>query len=381
MISNQHSDQYWMQRTLELARRGRGHVAPNPLVGALIVSAQGKCLAEGYHRKHGEAHAEIEALRALKESEHAGTDLSQATLYCNLEPCSHSDADKINPPCAPALIAAGFGRVVIGMLDPNPKVQGRGVEQLRAAGIQVDLGVCEAECQRLNRIFSTQIQKQRPYVLVKAAQTLDGRIATRTGHSRWISNHNARARSHELRAEYDAVLVGSGTVWHDDPKLNVRHVEGRDPYRLVLDSRLNLSLDYQVFSDELKEKTIVFTAEHHSSERFAHFTQQGIEVIQVPVDDGRLELRSVLKAAYARGITSILVEGGERLLTRLLQCKFADAMYVVIAPKIIGRGVDTVGDLSLDRMDEAIRFRDVHYEILDDQVIFEGIFETCLLDS
>lgn len=374
-------DEKWMQRALKLAAQGKGYVSPNPLVGAVIVDENGQALAEGFHRKHGAPHAEIEALKALAESEYAAADLSQATLYCNLEPCSHSGAGKINPPCAPALLEAGFKRVVIAMLDPNPKVSGRGVALLREAGIEVEVGICEAEARRLNRIFCTHILKQRPYVLVKAAQTLDGRIATRTGHSRWISNHNARARSHVLRAEYDAVLVGSGTVWHDDPKLNVRHVEGPDPYRLVLDSRLNLSLDYQIFSDELKEKTIVFTSLHHDPSRFAHFTEQGIKVLQVEIDNGRLDLKAVLKAAYAEGITSILVEGGERLLTRLLECKYADAMWVVIAPKIIGRGVDTVGDLSLDRMDEAIQFEDVHYEILDDQVIFEGTFARCLLDS
>lgn len=365
-----------MQRALELARLGTGHVAPNPLVGSVIVAADGRVLAEGHHARRGSEHAEINAMNKLSPEELAG-----ATLYCNLEPCSHDGPGKLQPPCAPQVAEAGFKRVVIGMLDPNPQVQGRGVEQLKAAGLDVTVGVCEAEAQELNRFFVTNMLKQRPFVLLKAAQTLDGRLATRMGHSKWISNLNARKLAHGLRAECDAVLVGSGTVWHDDPKLNVRHVPGRDPWRLVLDSRLSLSLDYQVFSDELVEKTILFTAERHAPERLQPFQERGITVVQLPLDGAHLDLRRVIRAAYERGITSILVEGGEHLLTRFIEKRLADAFYLVIAPKIIGRGVDTVGDLSLDRMDEAVTFSDMRYRLLDDQVIFEGKFKECLLDS
>lgn len=374
---NHHREhQVHMQRALELAVLGTGYVAPNPLVGAVIVGGDGQVLAEGYHHRHGAEHAEINALNKVKD-----LDLSQATLYCNLEPCSHEYPGKINPPCAQQVIQAGFKRVVIGSLDPNPAVQGRGVQLLKEAGIDVITGVCEAESQRLNQIFSTNMLRQRPFVLLKAAQTLDGRLATRTGHSKWISNLNARTEAHALRAKYDAVLVGSGTVWHDDPKLNVRHVTGRDPWRLVLDSRLSLSLDSLVFSDELAHKTILFTAQRHSAEALKPFFDRGIQVIQLPLNGAHLDLRSVIQAAYERGITSILVEGGEHLLTRMIENRYADALYLVIAPKIIGRGVDTVGDLSLDSMDEAVTFTDIHYRIMDDQVIFEGKFAECLLDS
>ncbi len=233
------TDAAYMRRALELARRGLGRVHPNPMVGAVVVR-DGVIVGEGHHAARGQAHAEPVALRTAGEAAH------DATLYVTLEPCSHVG---LTPPCVEAVIAAGVTRVVCGSIDPDPRVSGRGVERLRAAGVRVDVGVLETECRALNEPFFHHADTGRPLVTVKLAGTLDGKIADRDGSSRWITSLDARRRVHALRAEVDAVVVGRVTAEQDDPALTVRHVEGRSPARVVVDTRGRVSADLAVFTD------------------------------------------------------------------------------------------------------------------------------------
>lgn len=370
-----------MQRALALARQGTGKVSPNPLVGAVIVSAHQEVLAEGFHRQHGAVHAEIDALNQYEARFSSRSVPPGSTLYCNLEPCSHKDLKKINPPCAPQIIAAGFERVVIGMEDPNPKVQGRGIAQLRNAGIEVLTDICAYESRHMNRIFSTHILKGRPHILLKMAQTLDGRIATVTGDSQWITNVAARTRGHQLRASYDAVMVGSNTAVHDNPRLNVRHVPGRNPWRVVIDSQLITPASHYLCQDADAEKTRIYTSAQAINQRGNDYAESKAQLIAVACNaQKKVDLNQVLQQLYAQNITSILVEGGAGLITALLQEKLADSVHIAIAPKILGHGTAAIGDLHHVTMQEALQLYDVSYEVVEQQILCEGHFQSCLPD-
>lgn len=372
-----------MHRAIALARQGMGRVSPNPLVGAVIVDAEGNVRAEGYHAYHGAVHAEIDALNHYARQFGTRHMPPGTTLYCNLEPCSHQGKGKINAPCAPQIIAAGFSRVVVGMQDPNPRVQGNGIAQLQAAGIDVITEICHAEAQHLNRIFRTHILHQRPHILLKMAQTLDGRIASLSGDSQWVTNARARARGHALRAQYDAVMVGSGTAIHDNPRLNVRLVEGRDPIRILIDGALKTPASHHLFQDELAAQTRVYTApgtlRNHS--HLASYTHRGAQLIPLPLNtQGRLPLDQVMAHLYQQGVYSVMVEGGAGLITALLQHKLADSAHIAIAPKILGTGIAAIGDLHCVTMAEALPLYDVTYTQVDQQMICEGHFQPCLPD-
>jgi len=248
LSSTKLSDESYMRLALRLARKGAGRVSPNPMVGAVVVDPSGEIISTGYHPEFGKPHAERIALKKL------GYKASGATLYVNLEPCCHHGKTL---PCTEAIIKSGVKRVVVGVLDPNPQVSGRGVEILRKHGIEVKVGVLEEECKWLNRGFFKWVLKGIPYVVLKWAQTLDGKIATVTGESKWISSERALNYAHRLRAESDAVVVGKNTVLADDPELTVRRVRGVDPLRVVLDSKLELPLDRKIF--HVPPKTLVFT--------------------------------------------------------------------------------------------------------------------------
>lgn len=372
-----------MHRAIHLARQGMGRVSPNPLVGAVIVDATGTVKAEGYHAYHGAVHAEVDALNNYARQWGHRSMPAGTTLYCNLEPCSHQGKGKINAPCAPQVIAAGFSRVVIAMVDPNPRVQGQGIQQLRDAGIEVIVGTCQAEALSLNRIFCTHMLKKRPHILLKMAQTLDGRIASHTGDSQWVTNEKARALGHTLRAQYDAVMVGSGTALHDNPRLNVRLVSGRDPVRVLIDGALKTPASHHLFQDELAPKTYVYTApgtlRNHS--HLASYTQQGAQLVPLALNaQGRLPLDQVMTHLYQQGIFSVMVEGGAGLITALLQQQLADSVHVAIAPKILGSGIAAIGDLHCVTMAEARPLYDVTYTQVDQQMICEGHFQPCLPD-
>ncbi len=320
-------DEKFMRMAFRLARLGRGFVSPNPLVGAVIVQ-KGRVVGVGYHRRYGEAHAEVRAI------EDAGEDAVGGTMYVNLEP--HSFHGKV-PPCTDAIIRAGISRVVISNLDPNPKVSGKGIEILRGAGLEVKVGVLEEEGRRLNEVFFKWIKSRRPFVILKFAMTLDGFIADPEGNSRWITSAQARRFVHKLRAWSDAVAVGAGTVIKDNPRLTVReYYAPRQPTKVIFDRNLTVWKrweDFQIFDEG---EIIVFNGreEFKVDVRQAHV--RGVKV-------GSLE--EALDYLGSREITSLLVEGGSEILSQFMEGGLFDKVYAFHAPKILGRGISPFGQL------------------------------------
>ena len=335
-----------MRRALTLARKGEGSVSPNPLVGAVIVR-DGRIIGEGWHRCCGENHAEINAIRDATET------VAGATFYITLEPCSHHGR---TPPCAEALIACRPGRVVVGAVDPNPLVSGRGIEALRQSGIETEVGVLEEACRESNRVFFKYIRTGLPYVTLKFAQTLDGRIATASGHSRWISSppvapfrppfaggprRDPRRRGHR--------------PWMDNPELTCRLVRGRNPLRIVVDSGLRLPPDANIFSDG--KRTLVASTRRAPAGRRRLLEKKGVEVLEICEDPaGRVDLRQLLTVLGKRQISSVLVEGGAAVATAFLKENLVDRLLIILAPKIVGGGLNAVGDLGIRRMDDALGF-------------------------
>lgn len=368
------SDHHYMQRALRLAGGGRGRTSPNPLTGCVVVK-DGRVIGEGFHERHGARHAEAAALDACRAT---NQDPRGAHLYCNLEPCAAAYPGKLTPPCAAAIIRAGIGRVTVATLDPDPHVSGGGVRLLREAGIAVTVGVDAEAALLLNVPFFTAARYGRPYVHLKIAQSLDGRIAARGGDSRWITDTDARRIVHRMRAEHDAVLVGRGTALHDDPRLTVRDVEagappGPAPWRVVLDSRLALPAGARLASDEHAARTIVLTTGQADPARRRELTARGVQVQAVAADaGGRPEIGAVLQALYARGIRSLLVEGGSAVYTSFLRAGYFDRLSVFVAPLLIGNGVAAVGDLGIERIAGAARLQGVSTTVVNDQVMVSG---------
>jgi len=318
-----------MRRALGLARRALGETSPNPMVGALLVR-RGRILGEGWHRRAGEPHAEIEALR---DAARRGNRVAGATLFVTLEPCSTQGR---TPPCTGAILQAGIGRVVAGATDPNPRHAGRGFDQLRAAGIPVVTGVLEAECTALNEGFNHWIRHQTPWVTLKAAMSLDGRMATRTGESQWITGLRARAEGHRLRRLNDALLVGVGTVLSDDPALTVRQGgRTRARLRIVLDTRARTPRTAQLLTDAYRDHTRVVVGRGAPASRVAALRER-VEVWEAPVRRGRVDLRWVMAEAGARGITRVLVEGGGEVHASFLESGLAHRIAFFYAPCVLG---------------------------------------------
>jgi len=356
----------YMKKALRLAELGRGHTSPNPMVGCVIVK-DGKIIGHGYHRCYGEKHAEAAAIDNARES------VEGATLYCNLEPCCHTIPGKKTPPCAQRIIKEKIGRVVIATKDPNPYVNGKGIEVLRKHGIQVETGILSEEAALLNERYFKYIQTRMPFVHLKIAQSLDGRIATSNGNSRWITNQTARKIVHQMRATYDAVLVGANTVVKDNPSLTVREVEGRNPYRVVLDDKLIIPDDAMLISDEWRDRTIIFTALEQDHPRVMELQTREIQVITTQKNEsGHLDLQPVLKRLAELNIASVLVEGGAEVFTSFIKNKIFDKISLFIAPIIIGSGVDSVGNLGIRSLSEALRLEKVRIKTIDDQVLIEG---------
>lgn len=321
-------DRAHMRSALALARRGLGNVWPNPAVGCVIVAA-GKVVGRGWTQPGGRPHAETEALAM------AGASADGATAYVSLEPCSHHGK---TPPCAEALIAAGIRRVVIAVEDPDPRVSGRGVARLRQAGLIVATGVLAEEASELNAGFLSRITRRRPLVTLKVASTLDGRIATHFGESRWITGDSARQVGHLLRAETDAIMVGSGTVLADDPELTCRlpGLEDRSPVRVVVDGRLRLPLTSKLVSSANEVATWVLTQEGGDDSRREAYEEAGVDVVELPGDHNGLDLRAALDVLGESGITRVLVEGGAHLAASLLRLGLVDRLVWFRAPRLIG---------------------------------------------
>jgi diaminohydroxyphosphoribosylaminopyrimidine deaminase/5-amino-6-(5-phosphoribosylamino)uracil reductase len=322
-------DAAFMRRALELAERARGLTSPNPLVGAVVVSADGAVVGEGFHRAAGQPHAEVEALDA------AGARAGGGTLYVTLEPCVHQGR---TPPCAPRVIASGARRVVIAMSDANPVVAGRGVTALRAAGLDVAIGVLEDEAARQNRAFVTAMRLGRPHVTLKGAITLDGRIADVDGVSRWITGDEARAHAHRLRSEADAIVVGVETVLKDDPRLTVRLDAPwpREPYRVVVDSRARTPDDAQILTAGTPARTVVMVGAGASPERVASLGARGATVVRCAGADGRVDLVAVLRWLAEREARAVLVEGGGEIHAGFLEAGLVDRVAVFVAPLLLG---------------------------------------------
>ncbi|MGG4496117.1 bifunctional diaminohydroxyphosphoribosylaminopyrimidine deaminase/5-amino-6-(5-phosphoribosylamino)uracil reductase RibD [Brevibacillus reuszeri] len=354
-------DNQYMDMAIGLAKSATGQTSPNPLVGAVVVK-DGAVVGMGAHLRAGEPHAEVHALRM------AGDNASGATLYVTLEPCSHHGK---TPPCADAVISAEITRVVIAILDPNPLVAGNGVQKLRDAGVEVTVGVKEEEARQLNEVFFHYITTKHPFVTVKTASTLDGKIASVTGHSRWITGSAARDQVHELRRQVDAILVGVGTVLADDPELTARcdgQRYGRQPVRVVLDNQLRTPLSARVLQEVEKVPTWIFTTAEAPAEQRDALLAKGAVVIPVA---GGVTVDAVLTILGERGITSLLVEGGAEVNGSFLQARAIQKIISYVSLKLIGgNGAPTpFGGQGFVTMDEAVVLTQTQVEQVDEQDI------------
>ena len=356
-------DKGWMKWAIRLAEKGRGRTSPNPMVGAVVVK-DGKVLGEGYHRRAGEPHAEMIALRK------AGEEAKGATLYLNLEPCTHYGK---TPPCAPAVIEAGLRRVVVGMEDPNPLVKGRGIEALRRAGLEVELGVLEKECGRLNEAFCKFIVSEEPFVILKTAATLDGKIATRIGESQWISGEASRRLVHQLRNHVDGVVVGIGTVLRDDPLLTARIKGGRDPYRIVLDSRLRIPANAKVI-EVSPSRTIIATTKLAPRDKVEELQKKGVQVMVCDSREERVDLKNCLSKLGEMGMMSLLVEGGSELSGSFLDRRLIDKIFLFLSPRLIGdpQAPGIFGGHGVTHLKEAIPLKNLKFRKMGEDILLEG---------
>ncbi|MCK5078168.1 MAG: bifunctional diaminohydroxyphosphoribosylaminopyrimidine deaminase/5-amino-6-(5-phosphoribosylamino)uracil reductase RibD [Calditrichia bacterium] len=358
------NDIKFIQRTFELALKGRGKTSPNPNVGCVIVKNR-KIIAEGNHKKFGDKHAEIDAIDKAAES------VEGATLYCNLEPCCDGIPEKKTPPCTERIIKEKIAKVVISIKDSNPHVNGKGIKELQNAGIEVVTGIEEEKAYKLNEAYFKYIATGLPFVHLKIAQTLDGRIATAIGHSQWISNDLCRDEVQEIRYQSDAILVGLNTVLKDNPRLTQRKYPGKQPYRIILDDSLSSPLDSNVLKDEFSSKTIVFTSSSHKKEILDKFQKTGAEIVIVNVeDDGNLNLNEILKELGNRKIANLMVEGGAQVLTAFIKEKLVDKITIFIAPKILGKGIETIGDLQITHLNNSFEFKTEEIRNVDGQVMW-----------
>ncbi len=359
------TDEQYMQRALELAKLAEGETSPNPMVGCVIVNDDGEIVGEGYHHKAGQPHAEVNALAEAK------SNAQGATAYVTLEPCAHFGR---TGPCCVALARAGIRRVVVACMDPNPKVAGQGINYLRLQGIEVKVGVCEKEAKRLNERFFTWITQGRPFITLKYAMTLDGKIATRTGDSKWITGEAARTMAHELRKQHDAILVGIGTVLADNPELTTRMVKGSNPTRVVLDAYLSISLMANVLNPAAP--TIVITGETADAVKAeAIAALPNVEVVRLPLDAaGRLPITKVVEVLAEHELTSVVVEGGGNVLGSFADAGLADRVYAFIAPKIVGgsQGRTPIGGLGCDFIEDGYVLKEVEMKQLGDDFMITG---------
>ncbi len=350
----------YMLRAVELAKKGKGNVSPNPIVGAVIVK-NGKIIGEGWHQKYGSNHAEINAFESAVE------DTEGAEMYVTLEPCSHYGN---TPPCAKAIIEHKIKKVYVGLTDPNPKVGGNGIKMLRDAGIEVVENYCEKECRENNQIFLKYITTGMPYIVMKYAMTLDGKIAAHTGDSKWVSNENSRNIVQQLRNDLKGILVGINTVTQDNPRLTCRIENGIDPIRIVVDSKLHISKDAKV----LGENCIIATTANADKEKIKEIESTAAKIIICPENEYGIDLKYLFKKLGELKIDSILVEGGGTLNYSILAQGLADKVIAFIAPKIIGgsSALTPIEGTGFDLMSEAVKLNNIQVTNIDDDICISG---------
>ena len=361
------NDEFYMQLALEEALKAEGNTSPNPMVGCVLVNAEGELVAKGYHHKAGEPHAEVMALRE------AGKAAVGCTAYVTLEPCSHFGK---TGPCCRALFAAGIKKVVVACGDPNPKVAGKGLRYLEDMGVEVITGVCEKEALRLNERFFTWITKRRPFITLKYAMTLDGKIATSTGDSKWITGEEARTYAHRLRKQHDAVLVGIGTVLADDPEMTTRMVQGKNPIRIVLDAKLQTNIMNAVLNPAAP--TIIVTSLEADEDKAALFSVlPNVEILRLPFENGRVDIKLLIEELAAREITSLLVEGGSSVLGAFKDAGLADRICAFVAPKLLGGrdSLTAVGGTGCELMQDAWSLQEVEYKQLGQDLLITGLVQ------
>lgn len=355
-------DEFFMEKAIRLAKIGEGKVNPNPLVGAIIVK-ENRIISQGYHEKFGQPHAEINAIESSRES------LKDATIYVTLEPCCHYGK---TPPCVDKIIENKFKRVVVGTLDPNPLVSGKGVKKLRENGIEVLVGVLEEKCKEINEIFNYNMIKNKSFVAIKWAMTLDGKIATKNYDSKWISSKKSRIYAHKLRNRFTAVMVGINTVLKDNPMLTCRLDGGVNPIKIIVDSNLKIPLECNLVKTK-ESKTIVATI-CKDKEKILKLKELGVEVIVTKENKNKVDLIDLTLNLYKRGIDSILVEGGGNLIYSILEEKIANKIYAFICPKIIGgrESVTAVEGIGKGKISECFEIKKWNIRKIDNDILIEG---------
>ena len=360
-------DEFYMKLALENAQKGRGKVNPNPMVGAVIVKEE-KIIGIGYHEFFGGSHAEVNAFKNATEN------VEGATMYVTLEPCSHYGK---TPPCADKIIEKKIRRVVIGSLDPNPLVAGNGVKKLIDAGIEIKVGILEKECIKLNEVFMKYIKSKRPFVVLKCAMSLDGKICTRDGESKWITGEKSRSHVHETRNFLSGIMVGVDTVIKDNPRLTSRIVGGKNPARIIVDSTLRIPLGSNVLTDEFKDKTIIATTKYADKEKIKDIENLGVKVLIINSKEKRVNLNNLMDRLGEMNIDSILLEGGGTLNFSALKEGIIDKVQIYIAPKIIGGTLakTPVEGEGIDKLKNAFNIKDLKVSLLGNDIFVEGYLD------
>ena len=369
-------DKTYMQLALDLAVKAKGRTSPNPMVGAVIVK-EGEIVGKGYHRKAGTPHAEIHALNE------AGSLAQNATMYVTLEPCSHHGR---TPPCSEAIVKAGLKRVVVAMVDPNPLVAGRGINQLRAAGIEVEAGLLENEAKKLNEIFIKYITTKTPFVLLKTAMTIDGKIATHTGDSKWITGPKAREQVHRLRDNYDGIMVGIGTVLADNPSLTTRledfkdnsGIRGKSPNRIIVDSSARTPLDSKVLNMQADTYTVIAISQLAPKDRVKDLKEKGAKILACDSNaTGQVDLKDLMVKLGQLEITSVILEGGSQIAASALEQQLVDKVMWFIAPKVVGgqQAPSPIGGMGIDQMSQALELKNIKIKSFGDDISIEAYLD------
>lgn len=392
-IERKNKDIEFMKIAINEAIKGIGKVNPNPLVGAVVVIEE-QIIGKGYHEFYGGPHAEVNAIENAKNNliaQGKSNSLEDATIYVTLEPCSHFGK---TPPCADLIIKNNIKRCVVGCIDPNPKVSGKGIKLIQDAGIDVQTGILDSQCREINKIFFKYIKEQIPYIFLKCAITLDGKIATKNGSSKWITNSKAREKVQYYRDKFMGIMVGKNTVINDNPQLKTALEGGRNPYRIIFDSKLEIPEDYKIISENSDLKTIIITSNENGcdgnslnvekKEKYNRLNKEyGIKFITFKGD--RFNMKEILVELGKLGIDAILVEGGENIISQFFKEELIDAGEIFIAPKILGdkEGISFISGFSKEKISQCIELKNVKYNIYGDNIGVEFDFnrgEGCLLD-